>query len=152
MATSKRFQKMHKLLSRKTNLVFALFVFVSMAACGQTVNGIPIKDLKTEYVDITGVKSKLFGRKVNVFIDFGQEVKVFGHNQVVIKDAKGEDMEFNSMIDALNFMSQNGCTFVQAYAIAVDKDYVYHYLMKKENKKGVMESPGPITEDTGNSS
>ncbi|MGN6603774.1 MAG: hypothetical protein ACTHK8_15065 [Ginsengibacter sp.] len=151
MATVKRFHKIQKLLSRKTILVFTFLVCVSLTACGQTVNGIPIKDLKTEYVDITGIKTKLFGRKVNVFIDFGQEVKVFGHNQVVIKDAKGEDMEFNSMIDALNFMSQNGYTFVQAYAIAVDDDYVYHYLMKKDNKKEVFESTGPVTGDKGNS-
>jgi len=36
------------------------------------------------------------------------------------------------MIDALNFMSKNEYEFVQAYALTVGNQNVYHYLMKKK--------------------
>jgi hypothetical protein len=37
------------------------------------------------------------------------------------------------MVDALNFMSDNGYEFVTAYAITVGNSNVYHFLMKKKD-------------------
>lgn len=134
---SEELQKTTKISLGKTLLFFIAFIFISVSGRGQTVNGIPIKDLQSDYVEIVGTSTAgLFSRKMNVFIDFGQQVKVFGRNQMVVKDAKGEDMEFNSMIDALNFMSQNGYSFVQAYGFATtDSNYIYHYLLRKSKPK-----------------
>lgn len=136
LQTSEMLQKMPKTSSRKTVVVLIAFVFISMSVRGQTVNDVPIKDLKSEYVEIVGTSIGLFNTKVNILINFGQQVKVFGRKQLIIKDANGEDMEFNSMIDALNFMSQNGYTFVQAYGFATaNNEYVYHYLLRKSKAK-----------------
>lgn len=98
----------------------------------QTVNDIPVKDIPVEYVQIVGT-SKLFSNKVTIEIDFGQENKLFSSDKDTrVKDANGKNMVFNSMVDALNFMSANGYDFVQAYAFAKDNQSVYHYLLRKK--------------------
>jgi hypothetical protein len=38
------------------------------------------------------------------------------------------------MIDALNFMTKNGYEFVQAYALVLSNQNVYHYLLRKKRK------------------
>ena len=57
-----------------------------------------------------------FSRKVNVQLDFGQESKFFADTRLV--DKKGEVITFNSMVDAINYMSTLGWEFVQAYVVS----------------------------------
>ena len=97
----------------------------------QTVNDVPIKDIDVEYVQIVGT-SRLLSNKLSIEIDFGQENKIFSDKDTRVKDANGKNLIFNSMIDALNFMTQNGYEFVQAYAITVSNQNVYHYLLRKK--------------------
>ncbi len=98
----------------------------------QTINDVPIKDIDVEYVQIVGT-SKLFSNKVTIEIDFGQVDKLFSSDKDTrVKDADGKNMVFNSMIDALNFMTKNGYEFVHAYAITVSNQNVYHYLLRKK--------------------
>lgn len=97
----------------------------------QTVNDVPIKDIDVEYVQIVGTQ-KIIGNKVLIQIDFGQETKFFKQaQQSVLKDETGKMLDFNSMIDALNFMSANGYDFVSAYTISITNQNVYHYLLRK---------------------
>lgn len=99
----------------------------------QTVNDIPLKELDVDYILIVG-EGKLFSDKVSVKIDFGQNTKFFSSKEeMFIRDKEGERVKFNSMVDALNFLSRNGFQFVQAYAITIGNQNVYHYLMRKEN-------------------
>nr|WP_298004967.1 hypothetical protein [uncultured Flavobacterium sp.] len=111
---------------------FALFL--SLAAFSQTVNEIPIKEIDVEYVQIVGT-SKLLSTKLTIEIDFGQRTKFFSSGkETIVKDESGEKMIFNSMIDALNFMSKNGFEFVNAYAITIGNQNVYHYLLRNTKK------------------
>lgn len=98
---------------------------------GQTVNNIPLKEINVDYIQIVGT-SKLLSTKVTIEIDFGQRNKMFNFNDTSLKDENGKPVELNSMIDALNFMCKNGYEFVQAYAITVGSQNVYHYLMRKK--------------------
>ncbi|HLV91595.1 MAG TPA: hypothetical protein VKX34_00620 [Aequorivita sp.] len=98
-------------------------------AQSQTVNDIPLSEIDVEYVQIVGT-SKLFKNEVTIQIDFGQRNKMFSDNTRV-KDEEGKPLSFNSMIDALNFMSQNGYDFVEAYALTISNQNVYHYLLRK---------------------
>ena len=110
--------------------IISLLGFVS--GHSQTVNDIPIKDIDVEYVQIVGT-SKLFSNKLSIEIDFGQENKLFSSDKDTrVKDVNGKNLIFNSMIDALNFMTQNGYEFVQAYAFSVSNQNVYHYLLRKK--------------------
>lgn len=93
--------------------------------------------LKTVYCELVGVR-KLNG-KVKVEIDFGQMNGdyhgVFSQN--VMKDNEGNTIEFNSMIDAMNYMGTLGWEFVNAYAITESPgSHVYHWLLKKMIREG----------------
>lgn len=116
-----------------------LFYFVFLLtlcpkANAQTVNDIPIKDIDVEYVQIVGT-SRFLSNKLTIEIDFGQENKLFSSDKDTrVKDAAGKNMIFNSMIDALNFMTKNGFEFVQAYAITTSNQNVYHYLLRKKRQ------------------
>ena len=113
----------------KKLLPFFAFIF-SFIAHAQTVNEIPLKDIDVEYVQIVG-RSKLLSTKLTIEIDFGQKTKFFSSGkETIVKDDNGEKMIFNSMIDALNFMTKNGFEFVNAYAITEDGQNVYHYLLR----------------------
>ena len=114
-------------------LVFILSIAGVTAAFSQTVNGMPIAEIDADYIDIIGT-AKPFSRKVTIIIDFGQAVKIFNAKDAQIKDEYDEPTTFNSMIDALNFMSKNGYDFVQAYTTKISEEDVYHYLMKKRKE------------------
>ncbi len=92
---------------------------------------------KYMYCQIVGT-SRFMSYKVTIEIDFGQ-FKSYSEISSKLKDpTTGRNMIFNSMIDALNYMADQGWEFVQAYAFTVPgmggNQNVYHYLLKK--KKG----------------
>jgi hypothetical protein len=106
--------------------------FIAAASSAQTVNGIPIKDIHTQYVQIKG-EHKFLTNKITVDIDFGQESHQFKRNkETVIKGDDGKRMEFNSMIDALNFMTSHHYEFVQAYAFANNDSSSSQFLLRKK--------------------
>jgi uncharacterized protein (TIGR02145 family) len=62
----------------------------------------------------------------------------------IVKDEYGKPVAFNSMIDALNFMTKNGFEFVTAYAVTMFRQNVYHYLMRNR-KNEIFEKSVPPT-------
>ena len=117
---------------KKLIVILAINLFLLGDLYAQTVNDIPIKDIDVEYIQILGT-SKLFSNKLSIEIDFGQENKYFSSDKDTrVKNSEGKNMIFNSMIDALNFMTKNGYEFVQAYAFTVNNQNVYHYLLRKK--------------------
>jgi len=76
----------------------------------------------------------MLSNKVTIEIDFGQFRSIWEDNR--LKDpTTGQRIIFNSMIDALNYMGDQGWEFVQAYAFWMggNSGNVYHYLLKKSN-------------------
>ncbi|MCO6462544.1 MAG: hypothetical protein J5I52_00205 [Saprospiraceae bacterium] len=119
----------------KKLLLSTVILASSLTIKAQTVNDIPLKDIDVEYVQIVGT-SKLLSTKLTIQIDFGQRTKFFSSGkETIVKDTDGKAVEFNSMIDALNFMSKNGYEFVNAYAITVGNQNVYHYLLRNKKNK-----------------
>ena len=117
---------------KKIVFLSILSLFYALNAKSQTVNDIPIKDIDVEYVQIVGT-SRVLSNKLSIEIDFGQENKLFSSDKDTrVKDVNGKNMIFNSMIDALNFMTKNGYEFVQAYAITIANQNVYFYLLRKK--------------------
>lgn len=84
------------------------------------------------YCELLGTQ-KFLSTKVTVSVDFGQERKFFGDNRMV--DADGKVQEFNSMVDAMNYMGTLGWEFEQAYVVTVGSgagaSNVYHWLLSK---------------------
>lgn len=121
----------------KKLLLSVVIIVCSLTIKAQTVNDVPLKNIDVEYVQIVGT-SKLLSTKLTIEIDFGQKTKFFSSGkETIVKDIDGKAVDFNSMIDALNFMSKNGYEFLNAYAITVGNQNVYHYLLR--NKKHITE-------------
>lgn len=112
-------------------LLLLISLFTQTLSYGQTVNGVPLKDIEVEYVEIVGT-SVFMSNKVTINIDFGQRTKLFSNGQTKLLGDDGNPIKLNSMIDALNFMSENGYMFVSSYVLTVSNQNVYHYLLKKK--------------------
>ena len=116
-------------------LLFGLIasILITLSTQAQTVNDIPLKDIDVEYVQIVGT-SKLMSTKLTIEIDFGQENKYWSNKDTQILDENKKKVVFNSMVDALNYMTSHHYEFVQAYAVSEGsgKGSVYHYLLRKK--------------------
>ena len=109
-----------------------LFVFTSAHIFAQQQEA-QSDTAKYMYCQIVGT-GRYMSNKVTIDIDFGQFRSFWETNK--LKDPQtGKNIVFNSMIDALNYMGNNGWEFVQAYAITMGGNQnVYHYLLKKPKK------------------
>lgn len=85
------------------------------------------------YCELLG-RGKLLSSKISVDIDFGQSVSFWAPDRRY-KDENGKPVNFNSMVDAMNFMGSLGWEFVQAYVVTESNQNVYHWLLKMEIKE-----------------
>jgi len=72
----------------------------------------------------------LFGHKVTIDIDFGEEKSVWRDNR--LKGYGGKIKKFNTVIDALNYMGRDGWIFINAYPVSMGETVIYHFAFKKE--------------------
>ena len=110
---------------KKLFLIAAITFIGLQESYSQTINDIPFSKIDVEYVQIMGV-NKFMSSKLSITLDFGQHTKLFGINDVWVKDENGDKIEFNSMVDALNFMGKNGYDFVTAYTVTIGNQNVYY--------------------------
>jgi hypothetical protein len=97
------------------------------------------------YVDIMGISKSLqttmsakTTQNVNVFLDFGNGI-VYTPEEPLKDDETGKPIIFNSMVDALNYLSEKGWEFETAYAIeqaagSSFERHITHCLMKRIKK------------------
>ncbi len=113
--------------------------FILLAALGissnllfsQTVNDVPLDQIPGNYVQIVG-SGKMFSTKLNIQLDFGQKDNIWSSKEHILKDKDGNKLEFNSMVDALNFMDENGYHFETAYTLTDSNGKsIYHFLLKR---------------------
>ena len=114
-------------------LIFIPVVMFCITLAAQTINNIPVKEIDVEYIEIIGT-SKFMSNKVTIEISFGQRNKFFNMKDAMIIDSEGKPIVFNSMVDALNFMSENGYEFVTAYAFGDVNVASYRYIMRKRKQ------------------
>mgnify|MGYP003466789664 FL=1 len=81
------------------------------------------------------VERKAKGKSVKVTIDFGQKREKTQKQQSLV-DKNGENIIFNSKIDALNYMHSLGWEFLQAYTVVHGSDgdsySQIHWLLYKD--------------------
>ena len=94
------------------------------------------------YAEILGY-SKFFSTKISVTIDFGQNTTLFEDTR--LRDENGKVINFNSMVDAMNWMGAQGWEFVQAYTASEGDQSVYHWLLKLNLKYLTPEQVQEIT-------
>jgi hypothetical protein len=116
-------------------LLTVIFLSISGILHSQViVNDINLNERKDiEFIQIVGIEKGFFSNKLVVAVDFGEEVKwKKGKGSAVLKD--GKQMEFHSMVSALNFFYNNGWDFVDTYSLTVDKSSkVYHFLLRRKH-------------------
>jgi hypothetical protein len=112
----------------KKLILLSLGLICYFGGFSQTVNDVPLNQIDVEYVQLIGKGS---GRKVKVDFDFGQKTRAWTSKDTELKDENNKTIKFNSMIDAMNFMSSNGYDFITAFAYKDGSDTVYHYLLRK---------------------
>lgn len=117
----------------KRFLTLMLVLNACMVYSQVVVNDINLNDRKDiEFIRIVGVEKGLFSSKLIVSVDFGDKVKYSkGKGSAVLKD--GKQMEFYSMVTALNFFYNNGWDFVDTYTLTVNKQSVYHFLLRRKH-------------------
>lgn len=90
--------------------------------------------VKYTYPEIIGRRG-LLSNKFDTSLDFGQEGGSISFDEPIRDVRNSTTKTFNSMIDALNYMCDNGWDFVQAYTIHLGNgksDIVYHYVIRKK--------------------
>ena len=111
---------------KKTALLFVLLVSTLMGFAQDAVEVAPAQISEVEgfnpaakrvYAQLS-CEAQLFSTKVKVSIDFGQSTSwLFSMSESRLVDKNGKEIKFNSMIDALNYLTQFGWRFAQAYVV-----------------------------------
>ena len=111
---------------RKIILLFVLMVGFGVAHAQDVVEVAPAQITEVEgfnpaakrvYAQLS-CEGQLFSTKVKVSIDFGQSTSwLTSMSESRLVDRNGKEIKFNSMIDALNYLTQFGRRFAQAYVV-----------------------------------
>lgn len=122
----------------KKRIFLLLVLFLPIFAFAQT---------KRYYCEVKGIEKELTSGLKIVF-DFGNNPVYSVWNGLKSKqklvDEKGEEIPFNSMVDAGNYMSDKGWTFLQAYTSAYSGHAIVHWIFYKDAEspedavKGIM--------------
>lgn len=95
----------------------AVACFALSDAKAQTVNGIRLSEIKTDYIEVSAVRSD-FADKLWIKVEYGQKVSEL--NDACIKDDNGKRLEFKSAIDGVNKMKSYGYELFNVYTTQVD--------------------------------
>ena len=114
---------------KRTLLIFAI-ALQGIAASSQTVNGIEISGIQSEYMEIIAVQ-KMLSNKVNVSLQFGQEDKLFKMKDTQLIGKDGRLVVFNSVTDALNFFNEVGYYFVDRVVVTGSYGMYYSILLRR---------------------
>lgn len=116
----------------KQFIALASFILIGNLMFSQTVNDVPIGEIPGKYVQIVGT-GKMFSSKLSIQLDFGQKDNMWSSKEHILKDKDGSKLEFNSMVDALNFMNENGYQFETAYTLTDNNGKsIYHFLLRRD--------------------
>ncbi|MFT4667865.1 MAG: hypothetical protein ACI9XB_004839 [Gammaproteobacteria bacterium] len=109
---------------------FLLFAAVLPASAQVFVNKVDVNSRPVQYVEIWEKFNKENG-KILTMLDYGQQddLKDRAGKLLFVTNQKGQYLEFNSMVDALNFMFRNGWEVMHAKTSAK----VQSYILKKRN-------------------
>ncbi|MEH0154039.1 hypothetical protein V6R21_07805 [Limibacter armeniacum] len=118
---------------RKLIALIAFLSFASIASAQVVIQEQDINKMEeVKYVKLLGIQ-KAFSSKIIINIDYGQKFQMFKPQMIQGPDGKNKD--FNSLIEALNFMDANGWEYVNSYPLSTgNSGTVYHYLLKRKDE------------------
>ncbi len=105
-------------------LIFFLMIIIPAVSFSQDTTKVE------QYCELVAT-ARLLSSKVTIDINYGEERKFFKDYR--IRDESGKAVKFNSVVDAINYLGQQGWKLVNAFPINVGNGpAVYHYVFKKE--------------------
>jgi len=113
----------------KKIILSVVFVCISFfSALSQTTD--PQTTLKKfGYCELTFTGN--FGRNSTIEADFGEKIPWFKTKKLT--GDNGKKLKFNTIVDALNYMGEDGWELVQVYTIHLSENSIsHHYVLKKE--------------------
>lgn len=111
-------------------ILLALFMSVLMFSVSATVSAEePTQRVYAELLG-TGTNFLNLNKNVKVSVDMGQFQSAT--KAYTLLDENGKDIKFNSMVAAMNYMSERGWKFIQAYEVTVSNQNVLHWLLYKD--------------------
>ena len=126
------------------SLFVSLFIMIAGSVSAQT---------KRYYCEVKGVEKALTSGLKIVF-DFGNNpvYSAWGglKSKQKLVDEKGEEIPFNSMVDAGNYLCDKGWTFVQAYTSVYGSQAIVHWIFVKEATSPEEAVKGIMTKDDYN--
>lgn len=113
---------------KKLLVAFLLSVGIFSTTYGQTTSLASATGKRTEeYCQLTS-RPRLNGRYV-ISIDYGQQQKLISEN--LFRDTAGKPVEFNSAIDALNWLNAQGWELMSTFVLVEDGDGVAYYVLRR---------------------
>lgn len=103
---------------------------------------------KRYYCEMKGIE-KVRSSGLKIIFDFGNQASYntlgdLSSKLKIVDEKNGEEIKFNSMVDAANYMVEKGWIFQQAYSSVYGGHSVIHWIFYKdaetveEAKKGIM--------------
>ena len=101
------------------------------------------------YCEIKGIEKEI-SSGLKIVFDFGSQptysmTGLKGKQKLV--DEKGKEIPFNSMVDAGNYLTQKGWTFLQAYSSSYGGNSIIHWIFYKEAASLEKAHEGIITKE-----
>lgn len=96
----------------------------------------PAQQTYKVYCEIISTSRSLFSNKTTVELDFGQYASWWSADRNLV-DENGESIQFNSVLDAVNYMAARGWIFEQMYVVQIftkgdSNTPAYHWIMSKD--------------------
>lgn len=126
-------------------LILCLFAFCFTQSFAQSQ--VDNEKIRRFYCEVKGVEKEL-SSGLKIIFDFGERASynIWSGLSSKLKfvDENGEDIEFNSMVDAANYMVERGWNFQQAFSSVYSSKLIIHWIFYKdatsfeEARKGII--------------
>lgn len=100
-------------MRKKIILTIAALTLFTLSSNAQKVNGIDLKDIDADYIEISEIPR--MSSNTLVAIDYGQKSSLWNFKEQVLRDDEGRELELNTMVEALNMLSKYGYELVSVY-------------------------------------
>ena len=115
--------------------IITLIVFAGMLA-GVSAYAQTNEQPHKVYCEIISTSRGMFSNKTSVELDFGQYASWWSSDRNLV-DENGKTIDFNSILDAVNYMAARGWVFEQMYVVQTfskgdSNTPAYHWIMSKD--------------------
>lgn len=115
--------------------IITLIVFAGMLA-GVSAYAQTNEQPHKVYCEIISTSRGMFSNKTSVELDFGQYASWWSADRNLV-DENGKTIDFNSILDAVNYMAARGWVFEQMYVVQTfskgdSNTPAYHWIMSKD--------------------